>query len=237
MKRFYGFSSFQLHLFAMLFMLIDHVGYCFFPYCYVLRYIGRLSFPFFCFLLVNGFFYTKNKCKYFLRLLLFTVLSEIPFDLAFSNVFIELDTQNVLLTFLISFLMLLFLEKAKKKYFMFYPLIIFIFTAIAFILKTDYKGFGVLIVLIFYLTHNLDKKYRFIIQFIGLFIINFILFKGFCVSFGCFLLYSQPFALFSLFFIWGYNGNKGYSNGFIKYFNYIFYPIHLILLYLLRICI
>lgn len=61
----------------------------------VLRFTGRLAFPIFCFLLVEGFVYTHNVKGYLGRLVLFGLLSEVPFDLAFFRTPFALDHQNV----------------------------------------------------------------------------------------------------------------------------------------------
>lgn len=230
-----GFSSYQLHLFAMIFMLIDHIGNSLLPFNFILRYIGRISFPIFCFLLVNGFFKSNDKLRYFKRLCIFAILSEIPFDLLFSNMMLDFSSQNVLWTFCISFIMMYCLEVSKKRYFVFFPIIVFIFSFIAFIIKSDYSFYGVLMVFVFYFTYNFSRKTRFIFQLLCMTIINGILFKGFCVKYGILMIYSQPFAILSLLFIWLYNGELGRKNKYIKYFNYLFYPIHLIILWLLNL--
>ncbi|MBR1523666.1 MAG: TraX protein, partial [Lachnospiraceae bacterium] len=69
-----------LKLIAVISMLIDHTGDVLFPGTMWLRYIGRLAFPIYCFLLVEGFFHTKDLRRYMFRLLLFGLISEIPFD-------------------------------------------------------------------------------------------------------------------------------------------------------------
>ena len=99
-------NSYQLKCIAIITMLIDHIGAVLFPENLVLRYIGRISFPIFCFLLAEGFYHTKNVKKYMMRLAVFAVLSEIPYDLAFRNTYIEFTRQNVFFTLLIGVVMM-----------------------------------------------------------------------------------------------------------------------------------
>ena len=74
-----------LKLIACITMLIDHIGAVFFPSLILLRIIGRLSFPIYCFLLAEGAAHTKHAPRYALRLLLCALISELPYDLAFSG--------------------------------------------------------------------------------------------------------------------------------------------------------
>ena len=132
-------SGSTLKWIALLTMLIDHIGavllecgvlqaysqhlptalsyeasYSVFQADLIIRQIGRISFPIFCFLLVEGFHYTSNRKKYALRLFFFALLSEIPFDLALQGTFLEFSYQNVLFTLLFGFLTLWAMEKAKE---------------------------------------------------------------------------------------------------------------------------
>ena len=95
-------SSFGLHVMAMVFMLCDHLWGTIVPGNDWLTCIGRISFPIFAFLLVEGYFHTKNLRNYVLRLLLFAILSEIPFNLAMGSRVLYPIHQNVLWSFLIS---------------------------------------------------------------------------------------------------------------------------------------
>lgn len=182
----------------------------------VMRAIGRIAFPIFCFLLVEGFLYTRNKGKYALRLGIFALISEIPFDLAVRNTICSLEGQNVFFTLLLGLLAMICLERIKKKYGekkgLFFLTMIF-FMGIAFFLKTDYAAGGVWVIIVMYLFHE-DKMKR--------------------MGFGVFALLScgmmECFAFVNLFFIDKYNGKRGSS---LKYIFYLFYPVHLLILALI----
>ena len=84
-----GLTSFQLKCIAVVTMVIDHIGAILYPGDLIFRYIGRIAFPIFCFLLVEGFFHTHDRIQYMIRLGIFAILSEIPYDLAFRDQTLE----------------------------------------------------------------------------------------------------------------------------------------------------
>lgn len=182
---------------------------------FVLRLIGRLSFPLYCFLLVEGFLHTKNVARYALRLALLAVLSEIPFDLAFYNTIFDLQLQNVFFTLFIGVLVLWGMNDLEKRYpkrtFLPY-LLIFIGMMVAYFLQTDYDAFGVLLIVLLYLLRD-SKKHQ-------------CLFGALCT----FWEYSAPLAFLP---VWFYNGKRGTQLP--KWFFYSFYPVHLLLLFALRL--
>lgn len=83
----------------------------------IMRNLGRISFPIFAFLLVEGFQKTSNRSNYAKRLGLFCLISEIPFDLAFSGSFFALKRQNVFFTLLIGFLCIWSFHIIREKTF------------------------------------------------------------------------------------------------------------------------
>ena len=185
----------------------------------VLRYIGRLAFPLFCFLLIEGFLHTKNVKIYMLRLGLFALISEVPFDLTFNNSVLELTSQNVFFTLFIGLAVLYGLQyfeetlpshMAPLRY-----LVAITGMMAAYFLQTDYDAFGVLLIVLLYELRN-SRKWQCII--------------GAIVTF--FNSYTAPLAFL---FIWFYNGKRG--NQLPKYFFYAFYPLHLLVLAGLRILI
>ena len=94
-------NSLHLKLLAVVTMLIDHMGFTLFPHAVWMRAVGRLAFPIFCFLIAEGCAHTHDKKRYAGRLLLFAVLSELPFNLMCSGQWLSWNHQNVLWTLLI----------------------------------------------------------------------------------------------------------------------------------------
>ena len=112
---------------AMASMLIDHFAYVFypgsaqagrplfsFPVYLTLRCVGRLAFPIYCFLLVEGFRHTRSVKNYLLRLLAFGLVSELPFDLAFRRAWADWNYQNVYFTLLLGLLAIWLWERITQ---------------------------------------------------------------------------------------------------------------------------
>lgn len=143
-------SSFVLKLLAMTSMAIDHTGAILFPENEVLRIVGRLAFPIYCFLLAEGFVYTSSRRRYLFRMAVWGVVLEPVFDLAFYGTTWQPVHQNVFFTLFFGLIALWLLER-------FFPqnpvlgisLVLLPFLA-AELLLTDYGGFGVLLIVLFY---------------------------------------------------------------------------------------
>lgn len=248
MSQKFGLNSYLLHIIAMFFMTLDHLwGSVLYQYD-ILTILGRIAMPIFAFLLVEGFHHTSNRKKYMQRLLIFAIIAEIPFNLFYNLTFIYPFHQNVLFTFLLGLCMMSLLEKAKMKKNLFVKVllsiaIVFLFYILGFVTLVDYFGYGIMMVALFYFTRiNKDqpliqKVLLCILQVIGLLYISEELIKGLVLMipfFGQTLeIYKQSFSLLALPFIWLYNGEKGPNNPKLKYFNYIYYPLHLLILALL----
>ena len=118
----------------------------------VLRAIGRLAFPLFCFLLVEGFLHTKNVKKYALRLGAFALISEIPFDLTFNGTFLEASYQNVFFTLFLGILVLIglrYFEETLPSHIAWLRFVVALTgILLAAFLRTDYDAFGVLLIFI-----------------------------------------------------------------------------------------
>lgn len=232
-----GISGSTLKLIAIITMLTDHVGAVIvermiirgvtfggmslkelYMLDQVLRSIGRIGFPIFCFLLVEGFIHTRDRVKYGLRLTLFAALSEIPFDLAFTGRLFSTKYQNVFFTLLIGLLVLAVFgwleEKCRETPIFSMILMVIVMAAglaLAVVLKTDYDYRGIISIVVLYIF----RRYR-------------------------------PFQLLAgaLTFMWEipapaaflaaacYNGRRGLK---LKYVFYVFYPLHLLLLYFIAV--
>ena len=234
-------TSFGLHIMAMALMLCDHLWATIVPGNDWLTDIGRIAFPIFAFMIAEGFFHTKNLKKYAMRMLVFAIISEIPFNLVMgSRIFYPLH-QNVLWTFLIGIGLMWINEKAKDKNLPKRFLIAGITVVMAFILGIisfcDYYHAGVLTVLVFYFFRE-RKWQNFVLQALCLWYINVEILSGFEYVFEIFgtevHIVRQSFALLALVPIWLYKGKQGPYNKGIKALYYWFYPVHLLVLWILR---
>lgn len=207
-------NSFVLKLFAASFMLIDHIGILFFPEIMIFRILGRISFPIYAFLVVEGFMHTRNIKKYILRIVVFGFISEIPFNMLVSGRILCRENQNVFFTFAIGLVMLWFLSNNVVP--MYTNLIVAVGVLLAVLLRTDYSLYGMALIYFFYMFRESRIKYIF-------FVLVSLLYGG-----------VQRAALLSVVPLWFYNGKVGPEfthKNVIKYGFYIFYPLHMLILF------
>lgn len=203
-------SGFQLKCIAILSMALDHTGAVLFPQEIWLRCAGRLAFPIFCFLIVEGFVHTHDVYRYMARLGVFALISEIPYDLAFRGVCLEFAYQNVFFTLLIGIAMMKLLSVTRL-----WPekaAILILAMWLAVVLRTDYNFRGILLIFMLYVF----REQKFLAAAAGS--LWNLLYTGTIQRYGVFS--AVPMLL--------YNGKPGRR---MKYFFYIFYPAHLLILY------
>ena len=216
-----GISGSTLKLIAIFTMLIDHTaatvilqminngigGQTLIDIYWVMRSIGRMAFPVFCFLLVEGFKYTHSREKYAARMFIFALISEIPFDLAINNTVLEFKSNNVFFTLLLGLLAITVLDWLKSV-----DKIEKASSAVKWFFVTLIRCI-VMVSVVYLLSSNRDVAFAVAVILLGLF-------SG-TIEF---------FALFMLIPLRYYNGKRGIS---LKYVFYAFYPVHLFVLYLI----
>lgn len=242
-------SSFTLHLLAMAFMLCDHLWATVIPGNQWLTDLGRLAFPIFAFMLAEGFFRTRNRKKYALRLLLFALVSEVPFDFMYGGTAFYPFHQNVLWTFLLAFgcmslIQWVWTESRQWKNAVLALAVPAITAAgvcfagwlLGNLLMVDYYGAGVLTVLVFYFFHG-RRWYDLAGQLVCLTMIHGVLLAGMVYPISLFGLSfdfpQQALALLALAPIWLYRGKQGPHSRPIQLLYYGFYPVHMAILSLL----
>ena len=225
-------SSFALKLLAALFMLIDHTGDAIIGKYSFLNLIGRMAFPIFCFQLVQGYIHTKDKKKHLSKLLLFAIISQIPFSLFQSTYTTEFHV-NVLFTMFIGTLAIYYCEKNKNKYLKI--VIVIIASILNELIKADYGYFGVILIsVIYYFEASTNIKNKKIKQIIAIFLLCNLRYIPRMIAYpqhmdSYFL--QGIFTSLSVIFICLYNHKEGPK---LKYFFYIFYPLHMLILYFIH---
>ena len=237
-----GLSQEGLKLIACIAMLLDHIGTVIVADCMnnatganreelldlyeMLRMVGRLAFPIFCFLLVEGSMNTRNAKRYGMRLMIVALLTEIPYDLALCGE-TNWQRQNVMVTLLFGFLML---ETMKR-----YPkipekvLTILPFLLLAEYMNAEYGTKGILTIALFALTRDLPRSG--VWQFLGLWCIfspNHLMALNWLRKFSVTI---QELSVFSLVPIALYDGRKVTKHRAVQWAFYLFYPAHLLALY------
>ena len=248
-------SALALRIIACVCMLLDHIGYCFagrYPFLEPLRWIGRIAFPLYVFLIVNGFRHTSDRLRYALRLFLFALLSQVPFALMFhhGDIFGKL---NVFFTLLIALLVVWATDELRNrrrtKYLAFLPAVL-VFALYYFgWLSSDYGARGLLLAMVFYLFEGkiillffgmlLSIYYTYPIS-LGFGLLNLLRGRAFHFPAPTAWQLKQLFSLLSLVFIFLYNGERGAlpknpaAGKAVQLGFYLFYPLHLLVLFFLK---
>ena len=239
-KPFGGLTANMLRTIAVIFMLSDHIWATALSFGDWMTYIGRMAFPIFAFQIAEGFVHTSNFKKYALRLLGFAVITEIPFNLFYSSRFFNPYHQNVLFTLLLGLLAIKVIDGLKKdrslKNIALSVLLLGLILLASVVGFVDYNHYGVLTVIMFYLMR--DFPFAWLGQLIGMILINIVIFEGLVfpveILGKTFEIPSQGFAVFALIPIWLYGGRKGKSSKALQYGFYAFYPVPMIVLYLIK---
>lgn len=238
-----GISSFGLHILAMAFMLMDHMWATVIPDNMWLTCVGRLAFPIFAFMIVEGFYHTRSVKKYMLRLLVFALVSEVPFNLMVGGGLLYPFHQNVMWTLLLGLITVYFIGKLTDgclcaMRILGAIMIVIVSFLLGSIFMLDYYGYGVLTVVTFYLFRG-SRWYLRLGQLVGLWIINAEMIGGLEIPVSLFGMSfdfpQQGFAVLSLIFIWLYNGSQGPHGKAVQYSFYAFYPLHMLILALIAL--
>lgn len=252
MSKYRVLTSFHLKIIAMALMLIDHIGaFNFFPqsspWYLVFRIIGRLAFPLFAFFLCEGMRHSKKPLFYLGRIFLLGLLVDIIIFMFFGRYY----NSCVLMTFFLSGLCIYFLEqkKALLKLLSAIPFSIVILSGFSFFpLHFEYGFYGITTVLLFYISEKISKKIsadeaELLHNYTFFSFVLFLIFNTVC-SFFSFELERffdagdvnfkfQTYGIIGAFLILFYNGKKGYQNRTFQWACYLFYPLHIAILYLI----
>ena len=208
-------NAYHLKMIALITMLLDHIARILFPEMVVLKIVGRMAFIIYSFLIVEGFIYTKDTKKYLFRLLVFAIISEIPYDLAFGNLLFDPTRQNVFFSLSAGLIGLMVLQckiSSDLK-----VLLITVIVTIANMFHVDYYYLGIFQIICFYAYRNSAIK-----KFLTVGILN---------VFFMFRIGVQAAAIMGFIPIYLYNGKQGKKTGKIFYW---FYPLHILFLWMIK---
>ena len=215
-------NTFILKLIALVSMIIDHYGAIFHEDIMAYRMIGRIAFPIYSFLLVEGYFHTSDFKRYAKRLFIFALVSEVFFDFAFYGK-IYLGHQNIFFTLFLGLMTMHFMDNKDGRYKLKKNTVLFLAIILSTFLFVDYRFMGIIYILAFYYNREFPTKKKFINLGLIMLIINL-----------AFTSLVQQFSLLALPLIYFYNGKLGPKNKALQLSFYVAYPLHLFLFYLIK---
>jgi len=233
-----GLSGNALKMIAIIAMTVDHIAWLLFPgfelgiVAIIMHVIGRITAPIMMFFIAEGYHYTHNRRKYFGRLLLFAVISYIPYSMFSSFDFISgIPTTSVMWPFALGVLALMIdqgdiVPKAKK-----WQRRLLIFACLVIALPSDWSMAAVLAIL-FMGRHqgNFKRQMLDLLQVLAVYGVI----CGFLFSFGYGLIHIG--IIIPIFLLFFYNGTRGTTGGkAMKWLFYIYYPAHLLILGIIKI--
>lgn len=215
-------SGFVLKMIAVAIMIIDHTGLFFFPEAMWLRIIGRIGFPIFAYFIAEGFRYTNSRTKYFLRIFSLAVICQLVYGIVG-----DFRTMCILVTFSCSLILMEVAERAIKAcnqrkatafslYLLLLLSLLFGFYVFCQAFSVDYGFAGILTPFLISLFKTKPGK----LFGVGL--------AAFLITLEVYLAISswiQLYAFLSIPLLALYNGKPGKYR--MKYFFYLFYPLHL----------
>lgn len=178
--------------------------------------LGRIAFPIFAFMVVEGFFKTKSRWSYLRNLLIFAVISEIPYDMFQSAEFVNNWSQNILWGLALGLFTIMVIDKLKayikkRPLWVFVSLLIVALSSLgSMLISSDYEYYAIIIIYLYYIFY--DKR----LVASGL---------------GYLVIIKEIYAILGFTTVLLYNGEKGKQN---KIFNYLFYPVHLLIFGIIR---
>jgi len=235
-----GITANQLRLLAMALMVLDHLWATIVPGNDWMTYLGRTAFPIFAFQIAEGYCHTSDWRRYMKRLLLFAILSEVPFDLIMSGSPFFIFHQNVLFTFVLGLRSIVALDAFRKertaKRAARAALAVAGSLLLGLIGMVDYGWKGVLTVILFWVLRQLP--FEKIGQLVMLWLLNQVFFQGQTIPIALpggstFELATQAFAVLAVIPIWLYNGEKGRSSRLLQLGAYAFYPLQFLVIWLI----
>lgn len=239
-KSRFGINAKQLRLLAMALMVLDHLWATIISGNDWMTYLGRMAFPIFAFQIAEGYCHTADWRRYLKRLLLFALISEVPFDLIMSGSPFFIFHQNVLFTLALGLRAIValdaFREERTAKRAIRAALAVAGSLLLGLIGMVDYGWRGVLTVILFWVLRQLP--FEKLGQLIMLWLLNQVFFQGQVLPItlpggGAFELATQAFAVLAVIPIWLYNGQKGRSGKVFQLASYAFYPAQFLAIWLI----
>lgn len=237
-REFRCLSGTVLKLIAMACMLLDHMWATVIPGGLWMTCVGRVAFPIFAFQIAEGYSHTKNFKKYLLRMFLFALISEIPYNLMMSGSVFDPLAQNVMFTFCEALLLIRLIDRAKTKHWALGLVTTLLAAFFGYWVGTltfvDYHGYGILMVLMFWLFRGIPGFWGWLVSLAAMIYINIFMMRGQVLQWGQALSFPvQGFAVLAMLPIGLYNGRRGNGGKAMQYMGYAFYPVHILILSLI----